>query len=148
MIDDNRRAMMLLNNLPKQLCKLMGRMLLIDRSFFASFTKGMMMLLFHADGNDDVRMHDENSFAMSVRIGSLPTMMMRHSPVDTSSRPGADTNGASLTVCINSSSVTATINGLYHCFIMFDLVNNMMGGGGGGGIDTGSDGGMANTSVK
>ena len=67
----SRWASTLLNSLPKQLCRLMGRTLLMLRSFSSSLSSGTMTLVFQAEGKVDVRRQDENRCDERQGLGCL-----------------------------------------------------------------------------
>src|SRR5680860_117633 len=90
-----RCARTLLNSFPKQLCRLMGRRLLMPCSFSESLSRGTITLVFHAAGNVEVRRQAENNEAMSLQRTGLFCSDSFQRPVETSSSPGDEIRGAS-----------------------------------------------------
>ena len=60
-----RSASTSMKSLPRQLCRLMGRTLLIVRSLCSSFTSGTITLRFHAEGSWPCRRQLQNSCTTS-----------------------------------------------------------------------------------
>ena len=78
-----------MNNLPKQLCRLIGRTLAMLRSLSTSLTSGTMTLVFQAVGKEAVRRQPLKSRAHIRHSSGLRCSAIFHTPVDTPSWPGA-----------------------------------------------------------
>src|SRR5680860_15880 len=112
-----RCARTLLNSLPKQLCRLMGRKLVVPCSFSAPLSRGTITLVFHAAGKVEVRRQAENNEAMSLQIrnGLFCSDSFQRLAVETSSSPGEEVRRASESGDRMSCSVMASSNPSYHC---------------------------------
>src|SRR5680860_1090473 len=116
-----RCARTLLNSLPKQLCRLMGRKLVVPCSFSASLSRGTITLVFHAAGKVEVRRQAENNEAMSMQRTGLFCSDSFQRPVETSSSPGDEIRGASESADRMSCSVMASSKPSYHCGSMLSF---------------------------